>query len=617
MSAESGETRPPSGGLLLPYFRILARRRGDRARIAALLAVMLGAALLEVLGIGLVMPFIALLEDPSVIERAPAVRDVLLSVGVTSRHEIVLAAGVALVIAFVVKNTYLALANSLQLRFVYRRMVLLSRHLLEYYLTQPYAFHLSTNSAELVRNVITEAALIFTAPMPSLFVILIEGITVVVVGLFLVALEPVAVPIAAVVVGGLAVVLQRLFLGRIVRLGAASREHQAAMMKWANQALGGIKEIQILRCERYFLDRFESDVAAQAAALREYRVTALLPRYVLETLGVVGLVTVSGVVLSRGDDAATLLPLLGVLAVAVVRLLPSAARIVGAMTDVRYYATGAAKLASELADHERSDRPRAIDSGSRDAPPLEFDREIRVVDLDVRYPGAERSALEGVDLTIRRGETIALVGASGAGKTTLADTLIGLLDPSRGEIRIDGTRLGAGDRLRWQRLIGYIPQSVYLCDDTLRRNIAFGVHDGDIDEHRLRATIRDARLDELVASLPQGLDTTIGERGVRLSGGQRQRIGIARALYLDPKVLLLDEATSALDGVTEREIVEAIERLRGDRTTIVIAHRLSTVRHCDRVVLLEGGRVAQVGAWEDVLSRSERFREMVRAAGAA
>jgi len=228
------------------------------------------------------------------------------------------------------------------------------------------------------------------------------------------------------------------------------------------------------------------------------------------------------------------------------------------------------------------------------------------------YPGAAQPSLRGVTMTIKKGESIGLVGLSGGGKTTIADTLIGLLTPERGKIEVDG-KLLEGERLTaWQRNIGYIPQTIFLCDDTIRRNIAFGVEDDEIDDEQIERVLKAARLEEMVKALPKGTGTFVGERGIRLSGGQRQRIGIARALYFDPKMLVLDEATSSLDGATEREVVEAIERLRSDRTMLVIAHRLSTVRACDRIILMAGGRVLDTGTWEELLGRSDDFKKLVR-----
>jgi ABC-type multidrug transport system fused ATPase/permease subunit len=592
-----------------PYFRILIRRPGDGARFGLLLGALFLAAVAEAIGVGLVLPFIRLLQDPTFSERVPGLRRFAAALGASTPTGVVLVAGAGLIAAFVLKGVYLATTNAMQMRFIYTRMVLASRQLLDGYLHKPYIYHVQTNSAEVTRDIISDTNQVFTYAMVSIFVVIVEMLTVIVVGALLVTLEPVAVPVAAVVMGGIALLLQRVFLRRTVSLGAAAREHQTSMMQWANQALGGIKEIQVLGCQDYFIERFTRAIVGQAEALRIYRVTQLLPRYVLETMGVLGLVGVTAVVLLRGGDPARLLPLLGVFAVAVVRILPSLARVAGSMTEIRYNAAASRKIAAEL---------ESVPAEARRLTPhaISLEHELCLRNVSVRYPGTTEFALSNVSFDVKRGEAIALVGPSGAGKTTIADVMIGLIQPTEGTLTIDGEALVDANRRAWQKSVGYIPQSVYLIDDSLRRNIAFGVQDNEVDGKRLDEAVLAAQLDEVVRAMPEGLSTSVGERGVRLSGGQRQRVGIARVLYVDAKLLVLDEATSALDGVTERDIVEAIDRLKGKRTMVIIAHRLSTVRNCDRLIHVEGGRVVGTGTWDQLETGSEAFRKLLSAVSA-
>jgi ATP-binding cassette, subfamily B, bacterial PglK len=595
--------------LFRPYFRILVRRPGDGVRFGLLLAALFLAAVFEAIGVGLVLPFIRLLQDPTFSERVPGLRGLAAELGAGTPTGVVLVAGAGLIAAFVLKGVYLAATNAMQMRFIYSRMVLASRQLLDGYLHKPYIYHVQTNSAEVTRDIISDTNQVFTYAMVSIFVVIVEMLTVIVVGALLVTLEPVAVPVAAVVMGGIALLLQRVFLRRTVSLGAAAREHQTSMMQWANQALGGIKEIQVLGCQDYFIERFTRAIVGQAEALRIYRVTQLLPRYVLETMGVLGLVGVTAVVLLRGGDPARLLPLLGVFAVAVVRILPSLARVAGSMTEIRYNAAASRKIAAEL---------ESVPAEARSLPPhaISLEHELSLRNVSVQYPGTMELALSNVSFGVRKGEAIALVGPSGAGKTTIADVMIGLIQPTEGTLTIDGEALVDANRRAWQKSVGYIPQSVYLIDDSLRRNIAFGVQDDEVDGKRLDEAVLAAQLDEVVRAMPEGLATSVGERGVRLSGGQRQRVGIARVLYVDAKFLVLDEATSALDGVTERDIVEAIDRLKGKRTMVIIAHRLSTVRNCDRLIHVEGGRVVGTGTWDQLETGSEAFRKLLSAVSA-
>jgi ATP-binding cassette, subfamily B, bacterial PglK len=596
--------------LFRPYVQVLLRRPGDGARFAFLLGALFGAALFEALGVGLVLPFIRLLQEPAFADRVPGLNSLARLLGVSTQAGIVLTAGAVLVGTFVLKGVYLAVTSAVQMRFIYTRMSIASTQLLTNYLYKPYTFHVQTNSAEVIRDVINDTALVFTYSMVSIFVVIIETLTVLVLALLLVTIEPVAVPAAGLVMAGVVVTLQRVFLKRTVALGAAERTHQASMMQWANQALGGIKEIQVLGCQGYFVDRFAVATHAQASALRTYRVIQLFPRYVLETVGIVGLVGVTAVVLLRGGEPTRLIPLLGVLAVAVVRILPSLARIAGSMTEIRHSSTASRRIASEL--EASAPPPRVISDRAR----MAFDDQIEFRDVTVRYPGTSEPAIDRVSFSIKKGEAVALVGPSGAGKTTMADVMIGLIPPTDGTVEVDGRSLDDSNRRSWQACVGYIPQAVYLIDDSLRRNIAFGVPDGRIDDEKLSEVVAAARLEELVRASPAGLEAKVGERGVRLSGGQRQRVGIARVLYLDAQLLVLDEATSALDGVTEREIVEAIDRLKGTRTMVIIAHRLSTVRSCDRLIHMDGGRMVGVGTWSELEAGSEAFRRLLLAVSA-
>jgi ABC-type multidrug transport system fused ATPase/permease subunit len=590
---------------LRQYVTLLLRAPGDRVKLATLLAMLVVAAALEAVGLGVVMPFVALLERPSLVQESRLLRWVSQSLGLSTPPQVMMAVGAALLGVFLAKNVYMALVIRVQMRFVYNRMTLVARSLLLSYLRRPYTFHLQKNSAELVRAVVNDCSAVFYSGVPSSFTIAVESLTCAVIGLTLLALEPMAVSIVGVLIGGGAYYFQSLYRRRSTALGAQVREATGEMVRHANQALGGIKEARIIGCEETFADEFDRSNRAHAEATRQQRTLIQLPRQVLETFGVAGIVATTVIVLARGTSPERVLPVLGVMALAVVRLLPSVMRILGAIGEVRYYSPTVTAFLSDLATLEG-------ESGrSTGVPALAFERAITLNDVGYTYPEAPAPSLAGVSLEIRRGEAIAFVGGTGAGKTTLADVLIGLLTPTAGSIEVDGVALDGTTVRRWQRLIGYISQQVYLCDDTLRRNIALGVPDGQIDEERVRRAVTIARLDELVASLPQGLDTSVGERGVRLSGGQRQRIGIARAMYLDPPVLILDEATSALDNVTEQQVVEAMEAARERRTMIVIAHRLSTVRRCDRLVVMGAGRVEHVGTWDDLLAQSETFRALV------
>ena len=594
--------------LLQKVIRLTFRSRRDVRDGIGLVLLMFGAATFEAVGIGIIMPFVSLVAHPETVDKYAALAWVKHASGVTSRTGLVSVFGLALVAVFLLKNIYLVLVQYAQNRYICGRQILLENHLMETYLRRPWVFHLQHNSSELIHNVSQEVSQVYTHVVVSLFVIAVEALSLVVLACVLIAIEPFAVPAVGLVLGLVSFGFYRLIHKKATAVGEEQRIMQREMLKWLQQGLGGVKETRIIGVEDFFIRAYAKRSGPFGRSLVVHRMLSALPRYVLETTGILGLVLMTIVMFLRGADETAVLPVLGALAVAAVRVLPSTAHIIGSVSLIRFVKPSVDSLWKALEPWEGDGK-----HGTRlaDEKPLPLEKEIRLDDVAFTYPNAPRPSLDGVSITIAKGESIAFVGGSGAGKTTVVDALIGLLVPDRGSISIDGQAL-EGERVqRWQRAIGYIPQTVFLSDDSIRRNIAFGVDDAGIDDVRVQRALVAARLDELTASLPEGLDTFVGERGVRLSGGQRQRIGIARALYLDPKVLVLDEATSSLDGVTEREIVDAIEHLRADRTMIVIAHRLSTVRSCDRLVFMAEGKIVDVGPWEELAARNPEFRRLV------
>jgi ATP-binding cassette subfamily C protein len=594
--------------LLQKVIRLTFRSRRDVRDGIGLVFLMFGAATFEAIGIGIIMPFVALIAHPETVDKYAALSWMKRASGVSTRTGLVSLFGLSLVAVFLLKNLYLVLVQYAQNRYIFGRQVLLENHLMETYLRRPWVFHLQHNSSELIHNVSHEVSQVYTHVVVSVFVIAVEALSLLVLGAVLIAIEPFAVPVVGVVLVLVSVGFYRLIHKKATAVGEEQRIMQAEMLKWLQQGLGGVKEARIIGVEDFFIRAYSQRSGPFGRTLVVHRMLGVLPRYLLETTGILGLVMMTIIMFMRGASEAEVLPVLGALAVAAVRVMPSTAHIIGSVSLIRFVKPSVEALWKALEPW-----PGDGKHGTRlvDEKPLVLETEIKLDDLVFTYPNATRPSLDGVSLTIRKGESIAFVGGSGAGKTTVVDATIGLLAPDSGTIRVDGQKLEGDLVQRWQRSIGYIPQTVFLSDDSIRRNIAFGVDDAEIDDARVGHALAAARLDDLVARLPDGLDTFVGERGVRLSGGQRQRIGIARALYLEPKVLVLDEATSSLDGVTEREIVEAIERLRTDRTMIVIAHRLSTVRSCDRLVFMAEGKIVDVGSWDDLAARNAAFRRLV------
>ncbi len=592
---------------------------GSRQRRQAfgLFFLMLVGAAFEAIGIGLIMPFIALVADPSAIQDMPLLPDLLAALGISAPQHIVIAAGLGLLGVYLLKNLYLALMYHTQFRFIFANQVRISRRLFRAYLLSPYPFHLRRNSAQLLRNVTEEVRMTFINVMLPLFRIAVELLVVFVIAALLIAVEPLVAPIALVSFALISLAFYRAVRAKTTRLGQLQQHHNGLMIQWVNQGLGGLKEAKVAGCEDYFLQRYDHSSQAYARSVRYHRFIKEMPRNVIETVGLGGMILVVVLLVARGQPMGQILPVLGLFAMAAVRLMPSLTRIISSLTGIRHFTPSIDVISRDLQALDRGELPLSLPSPDSDdgldTDPLPFEDSLCFEGVSFSYPDSATPAIQDLDLRIEPGESVGLVGTSGAGKTTLVDLLLGLLPPTHGSITVDNRPIDQHLR-RWRSQLGYIAQPTYLMDDTIRRNIAFGVDDDQVDDGQVWQALEQAQLASLIRSLPDQLDTPIGEAGVRLSGGQRQRLGIARALYREPRLLVLDEATSALDTPTEREISDAIDRLAGDLTLVIIAHRLSTVRHCDRLLLLDEGRLVDAGTYDELLARNDHFQNMVRAA---
>ena len=444
-----------------------------------------------------------------------------------------------------------------------------------------------------MRNVAGEAGS-FTELLASALLISTEFLVLAGIAVLLLAVEPVGTVIAVLILGTAAWSFYSLMRKRLTRWGQARQVHDMLRLQHLYQGLGGAKDVKVLGREENFLEQFRRHNVLATRMVQRQSMMQMMPRLWLEFLAVSSLATLVIAMLAQGREMNTIIPTLGLFAAAAFRLMPSVNRVLSAAQTLRYYLPVVGTLRDELALAVPSPRRSSGVAATR------FANEIRLADVRYRYPSAAAPALAEVSLRIARGESVGFVGPSGSGKSTLVDVVLGLLAPEKGEVLVDGSDIQK-DLRGWQDQIGYVPQAIYLTDDTLRRNVAFGLADEEINEAAVVRAMRAAQLDEFVASLPEGLSTVVGERGIRLSGGQRQRIGIARALYHDPAVLLLDEATSALDTATEHGVMQAVAALHGSKTIIIVAHRLSTVEQCDRLYRLERGRLAAEGTAAEVL----------------
>ncbi len=589
--------------LIRQLWYILNRR--ERINGALLLCGMALGAMFEAVSIGLLIPFIAVLKEPELVDKAPAARSVLSFLNIHEPQEMLIAIGLGLVGVFVIKSGYLVLLYRWLFRYVFEKHVNLARQLLTGYLNVPYTFHLQRNSSELIK-VTTETIQRFTTGfLVSLLIVLGELLVVVALIIVLMLIEPLATFGAVLVLGIPTTLIYRSMQRRLAASGRLAERSMGSMIQWTEQAIGGIKETLVVGRALFFIDHQGYHAQRFADSWRSVMLLSSIPRLVVDTLAVSAMVAIALVILMRGQDMQSLLPLLGMFAVAAIRLMPSTSRIASGLAQLRFLYATTEVVYNELRAIERA-RPAPTRAPSL---PLPFERSIVLEHLSYRYPSMPQRAIEDVSLEIPRGHWIGLIGPTGAGKTTLVDLMLGLFVPTAGRILVDGYDL-QDHVVAWQRNIGYVPQDVYLMDDTVRRNVAFGLPDHEIDDDLVWRALRAAEVDNLVRSLPGGLDAIVGERGDRLSGGERQRLGIARALYHDPQVLVVDEGTANLDNETEAEIVRTLAGLRGEKTIIVVAHRLPLVRNCDCVYLLEHGRVRNSGAYSDLFSTEPGFREV-------
>lgn len=560
---------------------------GRRAAIRMVL-LSVAAALAEAAGIGLVVPAIALIADPSIIQRLSVIDAVAPGIQAMSPRSLSVVVASAVAAGFMLRTGILAFVSWRQAAFVGAFQANLSDRLFRQYLLQPWPFHLSRNSAVLMRNATSESMEVVLA-VGSQIVLVSEGLLLSGFLALLLAFEPIVGTIVIFMLGAIALSFQRLVKDRVREWGEQRQIEFGNRNQQFMQGLGGAKELILLGRWQYFANRFRVHTGQIARLGTKVSFISQLPRLLLELVAIVALTGMAVAFTFEGRSPERIILALGIFAAVAARSLPSVNRMLSAAQQLHYARSALTTLSGELASPAES--PPLI------APPTTVAfNSLQLADVCFCFPGSQVEALSGVNLCIRAGQCVGVMGTSGAGKSTLVDVMLGLLTPTSGSVLVNGGPIGS-QPVGWQRQIGYIPQTIYLSDDTLRRNVAFGVDDASIDDEAVERAIKAAQLDEFVRSLPEGLDTKVGERGARLSGGQRQRIGIARALYHDPPVLVMDEATSALDNVTEHEVMQAVNGLRGSKTMVIVAHRLSTLQECDLVIELVGGRVVRSGSF--------------------
>lgn len=560
----------------------------EKWRLVVLIIVIVIGSLMELLGVTAVLPFINVALSPESIFNNKIMYSVYNFFSLTKPEDFLVLLGIGLIFVYIFKNIYIIFMNNYIYKFAYRSQKELASRLLTSYMRQPYSFFLNHNSADFIRNLNEDVMYFFETVIASLQFV--AEITVcILLGSTLLAMDVMLTLGVAGIVIVFILTAFRILKRNLEKKGTQCRGYRAEMNKWILQATGGIKETKILGKEQFFISNYRERYEFFAEDYRRYKMSAFLPRPLMETLCVCALLFIVVIKILNGADMAYFVPVLSVFAVAVFRMLPSFNRLSTYVSQIMFNRASVDAIYHDLI--EFGDEKRTLIE--KDEKDILFESEIKLKDVSFRYPDAGEEVVKDIDLVIPKGKAVAFVGASGAGKTTLADIVLGVLSAQKGEILVDGRPIDTMSR-KWHEKVGYIPQNIFLMDDTIRNNIAFGIESMKINEKQLWEAIEGAQLKEFIDSLPEGLDTEIGERGVRLSGGQRQRIGIARALYFNPEILVLDEATSALDNDTEAAVMEAIDSLAGTKTLLIIAHRLSTIKNCNIVYEVKDKKVGIV-----------------------
>ena len=564
-------------------------------RVAGLLLLifMLIGMALETLGISLVVPVMTMMMQSNLSVNNSFFSHFLTLFNYETRGEFIAIVMLLLLTVYLLKNFFLAFLIWQQKKYAFNVRINIAERLFNRYLKQTYAFHISRNSSELIRNATTDIDH-FAMLLNNLLIFLSEILVVCGITMLLLFIEP----LGTLIIAGLFSVFAYLYhLGtakRISRWGRERQEHNGLRLKHLIQGLSSIKDVKLLGREVDFINQFRFSNTRTFTVMKYQAVIAELPRLLFEFLAVSALSLLVIVMLYQNNPVNTIIPTLGLFAAAAFRLMPSVNRLLIAVQQFRYTAPVVNTLHQEFcvnADLQDKSTKKLIN----------FNRELLLKNITYFYEESKTPVLDNLSLTIYKGESTGIIGPSGSGKSTLVDLIVGLFVPQSGSFFVDDVSVVLANR-SWKDKIGYVSQSIYLTDGPLKKNIAFGLPGKEIDEKAVWRAINAAQLDTFVNSLPEGIETVVGENGIKLSGGQRQRIGIARALYHDPEILVLDEATSALDQETEAEVMRAVNQLHGEKTIIIVAHRLTTVNQCDRLYRLEKGAVIETGTPQEILN---------------
>lgn len=578
-------------------FKYIFNPKQKRNSILIFIAILIGAAF-ETLGVSAIIPFMQAIVSPEELMKNKYVAYTMDWFGLDTSLSLIILMGAGIILVYIAKNLYLTISAYAQIRFRCNFQKSLSVYILQSYMKRPYTYFLNINSANIIRGITNDTNGVFQL-LDCVFKFSAEALTVLLIGIFIIATEPIMASGILILACSCFVIVTLVFRNSMKILGAKQRIYNAERTKNAYQAINGIKEIIVMRKEDLFTEKYEKSYQKQVKTDIGQAFAMACPERIIEAICIGGLIGVVCIRITMGVDSASFVPQLGAFAVAAFRILPSVARMTGYVSSIIFYRPTLEETYHNLVEvktyetnKEAYNRLHSNKEDNYNISLTGFQEKVCLQEIYWKYPNVEDYVLKGADLVIAKGESVAFIGESGAGKTTLADILLGLLQPQKGSVKMDGIDIFTIPN-EWSKIIGYVPQSVFLIDDTIRNNVSFGIAEEDIKEDMIWHALEKAQLKSFVENLPQGLDTIVGERGIKFSGGQRQRVSIARALYYNPEILVLDEATAALDNETETAIMEAIDALQGEKTLIIVAHRLTTIRNCDSIYEIVNGKIVK------------------------
>jgi ABC-type multidrug transport system fused ATPase/permease subunit len=576
----------------------------ERKRTGLLLGMIIFMAMLDMAGVASIMPFMAIMANPELVETNAILNVAYAKLGFADPQQFLFALGILVFVLLVVSLAFKALTTYAQLRFSMMREYSIGKRLVEGYLHQPYTWFLSRHSADLGKNILSEVSTVISHGIMPMMTLIAQGSIAAALLTLLILIDPKLALIVGLTLGAAYAFTFRVTQRLLIRLGTERMTANQARFTAVSEAFGASKEVKVGGLEKAYIQRFTDPAQTFARNQATALIVGQLPRFALEAIAFGGMLLVVLYQMAQSGSFISALPIIALYAFTGYRMMPALQQIYGAVTQLRFAGPALDALHADL----MSLQP-AYPNPSKDV--IALTQAITLNQIQYRYPNASQLALKNLSLNIPAKSKVGLVGATGSGKTTTVDLILGLLEPQQGTLAVDGQVITEHNRRAWQRAIGYVPQQIYLADDTIAANIAFGLDAKHIDQAAVERAAKIANLHEFVTNdLPLQYQTTVGERGVRLSGGQRQRIGIARALYHNPQVLILDEATSALDNLTELAVMEAVHNLAHEITIILIAHRLNTVMACDIIFLLENGELKAQGTFEQLTQADERFRAM-------